>query len=728
MKRIIVWIALLFEMTHVYSQKEDTLLIKEISNVLIQGYRFETGAVRHLDAVHQTYITSGKKNEVLTVQDLPANLTEKTGRQIFAKKPGTFVYDMDGSGNQINVSTRGLDPHRSWEYNVRQNNIMTNSDMYGYPASHYSPPLESITKIEMMSGTSSLQYGSQFGGMINYVTKQGDTSKPISYESLSSIGSYGLLSTFQSIGGKSGRFRYYAYYQRRNTKGYRDGSRSDAQAQFFNLSYAASPDLQIKAELGRSQYLYQIPGPLSDAMFKDDPRQSSRRRNYFSPDIYVPSVTVDWKISPSTRLNWVSSAVLGTRNSVQFIGLADVEDKIDPLTGQYKPRQVDIDNFNSYSNELRLQQHYHLGKIGGVLVGGLRFVNNDLHRRQQGKGTTGTDYSLEISEANFGRDIHYKTDNVALFAENLFQLTPRLQLSAGFRVESGTSKMRGIISYLPDEIVPQDIDHRFPLFGISGQYRLKSNHLIYGGWSQAYRPVIFADIIPATVLDRSDPDLKDAYGHNAELGIKGHLGTGLKYDLSLFRIYYKNRIGTHVLSDGAGETYFLKTNIGDSRTHGVEAFAELNLVEQPTHRLSVFTASSYFDAIYLNGKLRDGSENKSLEGNRLETVPEWISRNGIQFNYKLFTAVFQHSYVAEIFSDAVNTVQPSANGAKGKVPAYTILDLNMSYRFNAHYLLKFGINNLANRQYFTKRPAGYPGQGVWSSDGRSLVVSFGIRL
>jgi Fe(3+) dicitrate transport protein len=144
--------------------------------------------------------------------------------------------------------------------------------------------------------------------------------------------------------------------------------------------------------------------------------------------------------------------------------------------------------------------------------------------------------------------------------------------------------------------------------------------------------------------------------------------------------------------------------------------------------LSVFSASSYFDARYLNGKLREGNENQSLKGNRLETVPEWISRNGIQFNYKLFTAVFQHSYVAESFSDAVNTVQPSANGAKGKVPAYTILDLNMSYRFSAHYLLKFGINNLANRQYFTKRPAGYPGQGVWSSDGRSLVVSFGIRL
>lgn len=69
---------------------------------------------------------------------MAANLAEKTGRQIFAKIPGAFIYDMDGSGNQVNISTRGLDPHRSWEYNIRQNGIMINSDLYGYPASHYS--------------------------------------------------------------------------------------------------------------------------------------------------------------------------------------------------------------------------------------------------------------------------------------------------------------------------------------------------------------------------------------------------------------------------------------------------------------------------------------------------------------------------------------------------------------------------------------------------------------
>src|SRR5690606_3160262 len=98
--------------------------------VQIKSYKVNIYEVQKLEPVHGTFITSGKKNEVVMLQDLPANIAEKNGRQIFAKIPGAFVYDMDGSGNQVNLSTRGLDPHRSWEYNVRQNGIMTNSDIY----------------------------------------------------------------------------------------------------------------------------------------------------------------------------------------------------------------------------------------------------------------------------------------------------------------------------------------------------------------------------------------------------------------------------------------------------------------------------------------------------------------------------------------------------------------------------------------------------------------------
>ena len=109
------------------------------------------GSVRPAEDVLGTLLTVGAKSEVLEVKSMNGNVAEKTPRQIFAKVPGVFVYDMDGSGNQVNISTRGLDAHRSWELNVRQDGVLLNSDMYGYPASHYSPPMEAIERVEVLT-------------------------------------------------------------------------------------------------------------------------------------------------------------------------------------------------------------------------------------------------------------------------------------------------------------------------------------------------------------------------------------------------------------------------------------------------------------------------------------------------------------------------------------------------------------------------------------------------
>ncbi|MBC8112631.1 MAG: TonB-dependent receptor plug domain-containing protein, partial [Verrucomicrobia bacterium] len=477
----------------------DTVRTRVLDTVTITAYR-QFQAVSSLPDIHQTYLISGKKSEAIQMEGLPANLAEKTGRQIFARIPGAFVYDMDGSGNQINLATRGLDPHRSWEFNIRQNGVIINSDIYGYPASHYSPPMEAIKTVELVRGTSSLQYGAEFGGMINYVTKTADTTRAFSFESINTIGSYGLMSSFNAIGGKISKWTYYAYYQKRVSNGYRDHAKSDAEAQFVSVGYDFSKKLNLRAEVGRSNYTYQIPGALTDSMFYANPRQSTRSRNYFNPDMYVPSVTLNWKITDQTTLNWIVSGVFGRRSSVEFEGFADRPDMIDPITLQYKSRTVNIDRFNTKTSELRLLHQYQIGKLKSVVAAGLRYFNNDLHRTQQGKGTTGTDFDLSIT-GNWGRDLHYKSQSLAISVENTFYLNNKFTVSPGFRYEYGKTDMTGYISYLDPTDVPNQITHNFPTFGITAQYKFDENTRIYGGISQAHRPVLFKDIIPASTLE-----------------------------------------------------------------------------------------------------------------------------------------------------------------------------------------------------------------------------------
>jgi Fe(3+) dicitrate transport protein len=705
--------------------QEDTLQAKELDKVVVKGYRFNE-AITTLKEVHGTYIIGGRKSEVLPIQELPANLAEKTGRQIFAKIPGAFIYDMDGSGNQINVATRGLDPHRSWEYNIRQNGVMINSDIYGYPASHYSMPMEAIKNIEIVRGTASLQYGAEFGGMINYVTKSADTTKPVSFESINTVGSFGLFSCYNALGGKLGKLTYYAYYQKRISDGYRDHSASDAQAQFINLKYDFSERINLQFEFGRSQYLYQIPGPLTDSMFHANPTLSTRSRNYFSPDIYVPSFTLQWELNPKTSMQWIVSGIFGERNSVEFEGFADKADVIDPETHAYKSRSVNIDQFNSKTSELRLLHHYQIGSKKSVVSAGLRYFNNNLHRRQQGKGSTGSDYDLAIT-GDWGRDMNYKSSSIAISLENMIHLSSRFSLSPGLRYEIGNTDMTGYISYLDPTDVPNQIKHHIPAFGINAQYILSEGNRLYAGISQAYRPVLFKDIIPASTLERANKDLEDAFGYNAELGIQGRSGGWLKYDITLFRILYQNKLGNLVLTEN-NVNYIYKTNIGDSETNGVECFAEVIPMQTNTSYFSFFTSTSLMKATYRDAKLAVGSENKDISGNEVESVPRWITRNGLNLGYKTFRATLQYSYVSKSYSDPTNVEEPTANGSRGIVPGYGLLDLNIAVRFAHQFILRAGINNLTDKQYFTKRPLFYPGPGVWSSDGRSIVVSLGVKF
>jgi len=202
----------------------------------------------------------------------------------------------------------------------------------------------------------------------------------------------------------------------------------------------------------------------------------------------------------------------------------------------------------------------------------------------------------------------------------------------------------------------------------------------------------------------------------------------LQYDLSFFRINYQNRIGALIQTDSNGEMYVYKTNIGNTITNGIELFAQINLYTTRHMEVSLFTASSYFNAYYTEGNVVVNNENRSIKNNKLEGVPEWISRNGWQIAYKTVSASLQYSYVSENYADALNTVNPNSNGTIGLVPAYGIWDFNCAYCIKVNYLIKVGINNFTNKQYFTKRPAMYPGPGIWSSDGRSLVVTLGVKI
>ncbi|HRN54638.1 MAG TPA: TonB-dependent receptor plug domain-containing protein, partial [Gemmatimonadaceae bacterium] len=423
-------------------------------------------------------LTVGARSEVVSLRRSDVNLAEKVPRQVFAHVPGVLVYDMDGAGNQTNISTRGLDPHRSWEFNVRQDGVLVNSDIYGYPASHYSPPMEAMERVELLRGTAALQYGAQFGGLLNYRTRAPDTTRAFGVEGSLTGGSFGMRNGFASVGGRVGRIEYQAYGAQRVSDGYRTASESEYDAQYAALTYHASATLRIRAQVGRSYYLHRVPGPLTDSMFESDPRQATRTRNWFSPEIVVPALRLEWEPSAKTSLSAQVSALTGRRGSTLFVGFATSPDTVS--SGEYAPRVVDIDDFDSRTAELRLLRRHRIGGRAATLVTGVTLAANHLHRRQQGAGSRGTGYDLNVTGA-FGRDLHYRSRGFAWFAEEMVSVTPRWRVIPGVRIERGLTKMTGSLAYYDPADTPRRVRHDFPLFGLRSTYALQAGDELYGG-------------------------------------------------------------------------------------------------------------------------------------------------------------------------------------------------------------------------------------------------------
>jgi len=683
------------------------------------------GSMRPASDRTGTLITAGARSEVIELSGTDANLSEKVGRQIFARVPGIQVYDMDGAGNQTNVSTRGLDPHRSWEMNVRQDGIPVVSDAYGYPASHYSPPTEAMERVLLVRGTASLQYGAQFGGLLDYATRAPDTTRSIAARAALTGGSFGLRNGFGEAGGRVGAVDYQAYAAWRESDGFRDVSRSRYSAQFASATWHASPTLAIRAQVGRSWYLYRIPGPLTDAMFAADARAATRRRNWFSPTITVPALRAEWRPREGTRFSAQVSGVVGDRSSVQFVGFATVADTAATATGLFAPRAVDIDDFDSRTAELRLTQAHMIGGRQATLASGVAITDNDLRRRQQGVGTRGSDYDLAVSGA-FGRDLHYRSRAFAFYAEEMVRVSADWSVIPGVRIERGRTRMSGRLAYYDPADVPRTVQHDYPLFGLRAERRLGGGGEFYAGWSQAYRPMLLKDLLPENALEVSDSSMRDARGWTIEAGARGRRGPRFGYDIGAFWMRYDGRFGALLRDAGAGP-YLFKTNLGSTRTAGVEIAADALLRATPTAAWRAFVAGAFFDAVYREGVAVSAGTNVSLSGNRVEGVPRAIVRTGITRDGGRSSLSVQVSHTARSFGDPLNTVTPNATGARGLVPAYTIVDANGSVRLAQWVRIRFGVTNLLDARYFTKRPAFYPGPGVWPSDGRGVQagVEFG---
>lgn len=686
-----------------------------------------------LPQVNDYTITAGKKNEVIVLDNLQANLAMNNSRQIFSRTPGISVWENDGSGIQLGVASRGLSPNRSWEFNVRMDGYDITPDPMGYPEAYYTPPMEVVDRIEIIRGASSLQYGPQFGGLMNFILRKPDLSTKLVVESQNTTGNNGLFSSFNYVGGTSGRLSYTAYYQKRQGNGWRQNSKFNTDHTHGEVSYAISNKLKVGAQLTYMQAESQQAGGLTDAEFAQNSQQSKRARNWFSTPWFIYALTADYIINTNSKLSIKYFGTTAERNSVGFMRTIT---ELDPKGN----RQVDRDLYQTNGAEMRYLLDYRIGSWKNTVATGLRYFHGEMQRKLVGIGTSNNDLDFSI-QGLYNRDLLFTNSNYATFAETILRPSEKLALTFGARLEKIDTRMEGqsglSATGQPIAVTPDSRGRSFVLFGAGAEYKLSPSTKLYSNIAQAYRPVLSSDLLPPATTDVIDPNLQDAQGFNFDIGYRGEIGNYLTFDVDYFYLDYDNRVGTISRTDLAGKIYQFRTNLGHSVSKGVEAYVEFSpttawLKHQRWGNLSLFASIASIDARYLDFKTTSVVNGQIVEGNlngkRVENAPEKINRYGITYSKKGLSVSWQISDIGSAFADASNTIKANAAATTGFIPAYQVQDISGSYKFKKYAQLKFGVNNVTDARYFTRRSGGYPGPGILPADGRTWYLGLNLKF
>ncbi len=662
-------------------------------------------------------VLTGKKSEVILVDSMGANAAQNVARQVLGRVPGLVVAETEGAGFPSNgIAVRGLNPTQSIEMNVRQNGVGIAADPYGYPETYYLPPLESVERIEIIRGASGLQFGPQFGGMVNYVMRRGDATRPFAATLQQTGGSFGLSNTFGSVSGGRGGVQWFGAVQRKAQDGWRPNSDYRQTTSYAALTAALSPTLSATLDYSALRNTIHMPGGLSDAQYEAGAKQSFRGRNWLTSPWNVTTATLAWAPSRATRVESVTSYLSSARALVwrNEDGGPGALDTPDPATGAFVNREVEDERFRNVTEELRARTSYSLFGLSSTMATGARWFEGRMHRQGGGEGTTGSGFDLSLEPgALYEYDIRFTTRNLAGWIENSVRLGDRLSVAPGLRLEYLRSTAVG---YTDTAFAPQAKSRTVPLLALGASWIASASTSLYANVSQAYRPLDYSSLTPIGSVSRIDPTLRDAHGTSADFGWRGSAADErVRFDVGVFHLNYDDRVGLRTRTAASGATFTERTNVARSVHQGLESYVEVTPVVASSGPVTatIFNSLALTDAHYTAG---------DVAGNRVEYAPKVVERVGLTLARSRVSGTFLLSHTSSSFGDADNTVR-SDDAVVGLIPAYTVLDLSGTIGLARGWRIQAGVNNLADRRYFTRRTDEYPGPGILPSLGRSVYLT-----
>ncbi len=645
--------------------------------------------------------------------------------------PGVNMYEEDGFGLRPNISLRGTKAERSERISIMEDGVLAAPAPYSAPAAYYFPNVARMEAIEVLKGSSQVQYGPfTTGGAINLVS----TPIPNSFSGKANI-SYGSKNTFKShtsVGSSWKHFGYmveYLRYQSDGFKKYEDHAakgfkRNDIIAKIrVKTDHVKGVNHALELKFGyadeNSDETYV---GLSADDFKKTPflRYAGSQMDKLKTDhrqwvaTYLLTFSNKLKITTNAyynyfhrnwyKLNDVRAGITSKEKRSIADVLVDPETNIryfDILTGKTDREEeallVRANNrtYRSRGIQTRAEYRFNLNEFFFDLEFGLRY-----HADEEDRFQWDDSYSMKNKKmVLFMEGIHGTNANRVTSANALAgYLLAKLRydawtVTAGLRYED--------VDLLKKDYTKEDLAR-------SGKVRIETpNHarvLIPGvGLHYQLMPAasVFFGIHKGFAPPSAELYQKPESSVNMELGTRVAIGN-FRAELIGFYNNYSNMLGSDLAASGGAGT-LEQFNVGEARVKG----AEFPVQYQPLPKNCNVRLPLQVSYTYTDTEIRNSFESHSW-GNvvRGDEIP-YIFKHALNMQLGIECKWFYANIGARYNSDMRTSPGQGTIAEREKVPANLIFDASLNVFVNKYLTVRLNAINLTNRVYLTSRhPAG----------------------
>lgn len=644
--------------------------------------------------------------------------------------PGVTYYEEDGFGLRPNISLRGTSPERSAKISLMEDGVLIAPAPYSAPAAYYFPSVGRMNAVEILKGSSQVQYGPfTTGGAINMVS----TEIPNTFKGIlkSSYGTFDTAQFYGNAGGTSKNFGYLLEFLNYSSNGFKNLNNDlntgfDINEVLAKVGYELSASKKSKQRIDLKFHFYDELSNetylgLSEEDFSNSPydRYSASQVDNMDAQQLQLQLTHTFNIGQNIRITTDVYTNQFKRNWYKLDDVVYQDDKqkistvvADPLTysnhmeilkgavnSQNDNLLVKANNRKYLSRGIQTKFDYHWNGNNAFhdLEIGVRYHYDEEDRYQWEDGYSMTENRMILTSNGIGGAQGNRISSAKALASfvtyklkiNQWTFTPGLRFENIFleRMDYGSAD--------PDrtgvDITERNNNVNVFIPGIGINYKFNNSLSVFGGIHKGFSP------------PSNQPNEKAEESINFELGsrFRWHNFSG---EVIGFYNDYSNLLGSDLAATG-GTGSLDQFNAGAVRVNGIEVLLNYDILNTKRNwSLPITIGYTLTNTEFLTSF---GSEDdlwgEVQAGDHLPYIPMHQLNSSISLEYNKFQVNLNARFNGEYRTQAGSGAIPNEE----LVASNFIVDLSGKYNITSQLSARVNIINLFNSTYAVSRvPAG----------------------